>query len=79
VSNIMGSKTNFVARKATFKVELVKGKRVFTAVNKRAKIVARKKGKRSKLTVSELKSCVGKGTYKFFAYTDNGVLKAIKF
>lgn len=81
----MGSKTKgtaqtsaFKPRKATFTVETVKGKRVFTAVNRRAKIVCKKLGKRSKLTVAQLKSCVGKGSYKFYAYTETG-LKPIKF
>jgi hypothetical protein len=67
------------ARKATFNVEVIKGQRVFTAVNKRAHTVARKLGKRSKLTVAELKSSVGKGSYKFYQYTSEGTLKPIKF
>ncbi len=74
----MGAKTNFVARKATFNVEIVKGKRVFTAVNRRAHIVCRKLGKRSKLTLAELKSTKGAGSYKFYFY-DKGALKPVKF
>ena len=78
-NNIMGSKTNF-GRKATFSVEVIKGQRVFTAVNRRAKIVCSKNGKRTKLTLSQLKSSVNKGSYKFFAYgADKKTLKPIKF
>lgn len=69
----------FKPRKATFTVKVEKGKRVFTPVNRRAHIVARKLGKRTRVTVAELKSSKGKGSYKFFAYTDNGTLKPIKF
>lgn len=66
-------------RKATFTVETVKGARLFTAVNKRAHIVCRKAGKRTKLSVKELKALVGKGTYKFYAYDTSGNLKPVKF
>lgn len=64
-----------ISRKATFTVEVVKGKRVFTAVNKRAKFVCHKLGKRSKLTLDELRSTQGKGTYTFYAYTTQGLKK----
>lgn len=65
-------------RKATFQV-VGKGKdRVFTAVNKRAHTVCRKGGKRSKLSVTELKALVGQGTYKFYAYDTEGNLKAVR-
>ena len=64
--------------KATFTVAKVKGQRVFTPVNKRAKIVAKKLGKRTKITVQELRSSVGKGSYVFYQYTEDG-LKPIKF
>lgn len=66
-------------KKATFTVENKGKERLFRAVNKRAHTVARKAGKRSKLNVTELKALVGKGTYKFYAYTDSGELKAIRF
>ena len=66
-----------VSRKATFTVVGEGKNRVFTPVNKRAKFVAKKLGKRTKITAAELKSSVGKGTYKFYQYTDSG-LKAIK-
>lgn len=66
------------SRKATFTVT-GKGKdRVFIAVNKRAKTVCKKAGKRTKLTASQLEAMVGKGTYTFHAYV-NGELKAVKF
>jgi hypothetical protein len=69
----------FKSRKATFKVvETTKHGRVFAPVNKRAKTVVNKLGKRTKVTVQELKSTDGKGTYKFYMYTDSG-LKPIKF
>lgn len=45
-------------RKATFTVEKTKGKRVFHAVNKRAHKLAKRVGKRSKLTSSELKQAL---------------------
>jgi hypothetical protein len=74
------SKTSvFKARKATFTVETIKNQRLFTAVNKRAHTVARKAGKRSKLTLQELRSLKGTGSYKFYAYTAEGVLKPIRF
>lgn len=66
-------------RKATFTVEGKGKERVFTAVNKRAHIVCRKAGKRSKLTAAALKAMVGKGTYKFYAYDNEGNLKAVRF
>lgn len=71
----MGS---FKPRKATFTVKKVKGVRIFTPVNKRAKIVARKAGKRTKVTVADLKKLKNSGSYKYFAYTSEGTLKAIK-
>lgn len=61
-------------RKATF-VETSKG--VFRPVNKRAKYVAKRLGKRTKVTIAELRGTKGQGTYKFYKYTDNG-LKAIR-
>lgn len=71
--------TNYKPRKATFTVETVKGARLFTAVNKRAHTVCKKAGKRTKLSVQELKALVGKGSYTFHAYDKEGVLKPIKF
>lgn len=67
-----------IARKATFVVQSTKTGRIFLPVNKRAKTVVKKLGKRTKVTAAELKSSVGKGSYKFYAYTDSG-LKAIRF
>lgn len=67
-------------RKATFKVVKTKtGEREFLAVNKRAHHVCKRAGKRSRLSAKALKSMVGKGSYKFYAYTDTGALKAIRF
>lgn len=67
------------ARKATFTVETVKGERVFTAVNKRAHIVLKKLGKRTKASASLLKQAVGMGSYKLYQYGADGTLKAIRF
>lgn len=68
--------------KATFNVAKVNNQRFFTPVNKRARIVVRKAGKRKGLTASQLKAQVGKGSYKFFAYAVAGdweTLKPIRF
>ena len=55
----------------------------FTAVNKRAKTVAKKAGKRKYLTVGELKAFVGKGSYVFYEYKDGNLkdpqLQKIRF
>lgn len=66
-------------RKATFTVSGKGESRVFTPVNRRAKIVARKLGKRTRITAAELRASKGKGTYVFFAYNKgDGQLKAIR-
>lgn len=72
----MGATTK--VRKATFKVTNDKGQRIFTPVNKRAKVVARKAGKRTRLTISDLKKLKGTGTYKYYQYTEDKKLKAIR-
>lgn len=69
---------NIRPRKATFTVKLVKGQRQFTAVNRRAHIVAKKAGKRSKLTLSDLRALSGTGTYRYYAYGESGTLKPIR-
>jgi hypothetical protein len=79
----MGSSKNvqasaFTPRKATFSVKLVKGQRVFTPVNRRAKIVAKKLGKRSKITLAQMRATQGQGSYTFYAYTSVGKLVRIK-
>ena len=66
-----------ITRKATFNVAKVKGSRTFVPVNKRAKTVVKKAGKRTKVTVADLKKLEGSGTYVYYAYTDSG-LKRIK-
>lgn len=66
------------ARKATFTVTGEGVKRVFTPVNKRAKTVAKKLGRRTKVTAQELRSTRGKGTYKFYQYTSTGALAPIR-
>jgi hypothetical protein len=67
-----------ITRKATFTVVGEGKERIFTPVNKRAKCVAKKLGKRTKVTAAELRSSVGKGTYKFYFYTPEKTLKAIR-
>jgi hypothetical protein len=68
-----------ITRKATFTVVGEGKERIFTPVNKRAKTVAKKLGKRTKVGVALLKSSVGKGSYTFWVYTPEKTLKAIKF
>jgi hypothetical protein len=70
----MGS---FKARKATFTVSGEKGARIFTPVNKRAKTVARKLGKRTRVTTADIKRAKSMGSYKLVQYTDKG-LRAIR-
>ena len=66
-------------RKASFEVKTVKGKREFTAVNKRAHKLARIMGKRTKLSVTELKTALSKRP-NIHAYVYEGTsLKAVKF
>lgn len=65
------------ARKATFTVTGVGADRIFTPVNKRAKTVARKAGKRTKVTVSDLRKLKGTGTYRYYQYVGTD-LKAIR-
>lgn len=65
-------------RKATFTVVGQGAKRVFTPVNRRAHIVAKKLGKRT-LTAGQMRSTKNKGSYQFFAYNSgDGALKAIR-
>lgn len=64
-------------RKATFTSEVVKGERVFHAVNKRAHKWARKQGKRSRLTLAEMRAIKATGRVKLFE-NNGGTLKAIR-
>lgn len=66
-------------RKATFRLRIKDGKKFYVAVNKRAKYVCRRAGKRSILSHAVLKSYVGAGSYEFYYYNSNGLLKPIKF
>lgn len=64
-------------RKATFEVKTVKGKREFTCVNKRAHKLARIVGKRSKLSIAELKTALSKRpNMRAYAYSE-GDLKRV--
>lgn len=68
---------NYKPRKATFTVT-GKGKdRIFTPVNKRAKTVARKLGKRTRVTVADMQRAKTMGSYKLVQYTDKG-LRAVR-
>lgn len=69
---------NYV-RKATFTSEKHDSERVFTPVNRRAHIVARKLGRRTKITERELAASVGVGSYAFYSYNNSGELKRIRF
>ena len=72
-----------ITKMATFLATGKGAERVFTPVNKRAKCVVKKLGKRTKVSASALKSSVGKGSYTFWVYSSkdykNATLKAIKF
>ena len=68
-----------VMRKATFTVEKVKGQRVFRAVNKRAHKWAKKVGKRSKLTLEDMRAIRDLKRVKLYAYDDKGTLAPVKF
>jgi hypothetical protein len=65
-------------RKATFAVSTTKKGRIFTPVNKRAKVVAKKAGKRTRLTVADLKALKNTGTYKYYQYTETGSLRPVR-
>lgn len=72
------SEVTFKPRKATFTVEVKKGKRVFTAVNRRGHKVAQKAGKRSKVTLEQLRALKNTGSYKYYFYSAEGKLKPIR-
>ena len=73
----MGTNGQNYSRKATFVEQTVKGQRTFVPVNKRAKTVVKKLGKRTRVTAAELRTVVGKGSYKFYKY-EGATLKAIR-
>lgn len=72
--DIMGAYKH-IPRTASFKVTGEGKARVFTPVNDRAKKLARKAGKRTRLSVSDLKPF--KGYYKLRVWV-NGELKAVR-
>lgn len=65
-------------RKATFKVVTDKSGKFYLPVNKRAKVVAKKAHKRTRVTLEDLKALKGTGTYTYWQWTATGKLKAIK-
>lgn len=74
----MGATTTYKPRKATFTSE-GKGKdRIFTPVNKRAKTVVKKAGKRTKVTLADLAKTKDIGSYVYYVYTAKGVLAPLK-
>lgn len=68
-----------IPRKATFTVEKEKGQRIFHPVNKRAHKWAKKVGKRTRLTVVDMKKIHVTKRVKLYVYDATGVLKAVKF
>ena len=65
-------------RKATFKlVRKEKGERLFKAVNRRAKHVAKRAGKRTLVSAGQLKAMKGSGSYKYYEYVGEA-LKPIR-
>ena len=64
-------------RKATFRAEVNKGERIFRPVNKRAHKWARKQGKRTRLTLADMRAIKATKKVKLYAYTDKG-LRAVR-
>lgn len=65
-------------RKATFTVE-TKGKvSIFRPVNKRAHKWAKKVGKRTRLTLADIKTIKASKKVKVYAYDLTGTLKAVR-
>lgn len=76
----MGSNnSDYKPRKATFTVTGTGEKRIFTPVNRRAHIVAKKLNKRTRVTVADLQKAKDMGSYTFHHYNKgDGKLTAIK-
>lgn len=62
-------------RKATF---IKRKDGMYEAVNRRAHIVARKNGKKTLLTLKQLRETSTRGTYRLYLYNVRGVLQPIK-
>ena len=71
----MSGTTTKQGRKATF---IKRKDGMYEAVNRRAHIVARKNGKKTLLTLEQLRETAGKGTYRLYLYNIKGVLQPIK-
>jgi hypothetical protein len=66
-------------KKATFTVARdSKNQRIFTAVNRRAKFVCKRLGKRTKLTESDMRKAKTMGSYKLYAYNAAGVRQPVR-
>lgn len=65
-------------RKATFTSEGKGADRIFTPVNKRAHTVVKKAGRRTKVTLEQLKALKGSGSYVYYVYTPKGNLAPLK-
>ena len=64
-------------RKATFIKDKAKGQVIYRPVNKRAHKWAKKVGKRTKLTVDDMKKIKTTGKVKLYAY-EGATLKAVR-
>lgn len=73
----MSQEVTTYTRKATFQPVVIKGQKMFKAVNKRAHHVVKNAGKREYITAKALKALKGKGSYTFHQYTTTGSLKKI--
>lgn len=69
--------TNYKPRKATFTVEGKGKERIFAPVNRRAHIVAKKLGKRTRVTVEDIRKAKSLGSYRLYFYDKAGALKPV--
>lgn len=78
-SKAKGQTTEYVPkpRKATFIKDEAKGQVIYRPVNKRAHKWAKKVGKRTKLTVEDMKKVKATGKVKLYAY-EGATLKAVR-
>jgi hypothetical protein len=72
------SKVVMPLRKATFTVEEKNKEKIFRPVNKRAHKWAKKVGKRTRLTLADIKTIKASKKVKVYAYDLTGTLKAVR-
>ena len=65
-------------RKATFRLEVVKGETIFRPVNKRAKKWAKHVGKRTRVTRSDIREIQSSSKVKVAVYQKDGSLKVVR-